>query len=439
MEPQNFQASMAPPKSIGAVSTEAQRNVAPNNVPAANNTSGSLQAPANPFTSTLASDSKHNLSELPSDPNNSIGGGLEDTTTPNYLRSWQLASVILSLCLGTFLVALDNTIIGVAIPTITSDFHSLQDIGWYGGAYLITLTAFQPTFGLLFREFHTKWMYMASVVIFEGTLPNWVFQCLATLWLAYHSLHACILTVSLLFPSIPSIVYRCSSHVLTVAPLAGSLLCALAPTSPAFITGRAIAGVGAAGLFQGGLAIISLIVELEKRPFYIGIVTSVFGLSVCVGPVLGGALTDGLSWRWNFWINLPIGGAVLVTVLFILRLNRTSQERRGSILQRLRKLDPLGTIVLLGAVVSLLLALQWGGQTLPWSDSRVIGLFVGCGLLTLLFSWLQWRSADNSLIPLRVLRQRSVLMGSLFSFFVKMPIFVVSSIVMACDKLRFME
>ena len=85
---------------------------------------------------------------------------------------------------------------------------------------------------------------------------------------------------------------------------AGSVLCAAAPSSIAFILGRAVAGIGAAGLLQGALAIIALIVELERRPLFMGIVISVFGLSICVGPVLGGAFVDDLSWRWCFWMYL---------------------------------------------------------------------------------------------------------------------------------------
>ena len=87
----------------------------------------------------------------------------------------------------------------------------------------------------------------------------------------------------------------------------GSIICAAAPNSPAFICGRAFAGLGAAGLLQGALAIITHIVELERRPVFMAIVISVFGLSVCIGPVMGGAFTDNVSWRWCFWMSvLPL-------------------------------------------------------------------------------------------------------------------------------------
>lgn len=94
---------------------------------------------------------------------------------------------------------------------------------------------------------------------------------------------------------------KLSIHTADALP-AGSILCAAAPRSDAFILGRAIAGLGAAGILQGALAIIGYIVELERRPMFMGIVISVFGISVCAGPVLGGAFTDHLSWRWCFWM-----------------------------------------------------------------------------------------------------------------------------------------
>ena len=167
-----------------------------------------------------------------------------------YLVGWRLGVVILSLTFGLFLVALDTTIIGVATPKITTEFRSLNDIGWYGSAYLLAVTAFQPTFGSFYKHFNLKVVYLSSILIFE----------------------------------------------------VGSILCAASPMSSVFIFGRAIAGLGAAGLYQGALNIVGRTVELEKRPFYFSIVVSSFGISVCIGPILGGALTDHVSWRWCFWM-----------------------------------------------------------------------------------------------------------------------------------------
>lgn len=167
-----------------------------------------------------------------------------------YLSSWRFVLVISSLCLGTLLVAIDTTIIAVAVPKISTYFKAFDDIQWYGSAYLLTVTAFQPAFGSIFRYFNAKQVYLLSIVLFE----------------------------------------------------LGSILCAAAPDSSVLIGGRAVAGVGAAGLYQGALAIVGFTVELEKRPLYLGVVLSVFGIAACFGPPLGGVFTDHSSWRWCFWM-----------------------------------------------------------------------------------------------------------------------------------------
>lgn len=170
--------------------------------------------------------------------------------TDNYPTSWKLGVIIASLYFGSFLIALDTNIINVAIPRITTDFQSLGDVAWYGTAYLLTVTAFQPIFGSFYKFFNTSAVYKISIIIFE----------------------------------------------------VGSVLCAAAPSSIAFIIGRAIAGLGPAGILQGALSTISHIVPLEKRPLYMGVVISVFAVTVCAGPLLGGALTGSASWRWCFWM-----------------------------------------------------------------------------------------------------------------------------------------
>jgi MFS family permease len=196
---------------------------------------------------------------------------------------------------------------------------------------------------------------------------------------------------------------------------AGSALCAAAPNSSAFITGRAIAGVGAAGLFQGALTIVGLTVPLEKRPLYLGLIVSVFGIALAFGPPLGGVLTDHVTWRWCFWINLPIGAVVSALIIFFLKLRDTGNEDRKLPLKtKLRSLDFLGATLIFGAFTCLLLAIQWGGTTYAWKSSQIIGLFIGLGLLLIAFIGLQWRLGDNATIPYRILGQRSVLTGSIF-------------------------
>jgi fucose permease len=166
-----------------------------------------------------------------------------------YPKGGPLAILTFGLCLATFVVALDNTIIATAIPRITTVFDSLNDVGWYGSSYLLTTTSLQPSFGKIYTYFDVKWTYILALTIFE----------------------------------------------------LGSVLCAAARSSTMLIVGRAVAGAGAAALFSGGMTIIGYSVPLRKRPIYIGLLSSMFGISSVIGPILGGAFTDRLTWRWCFW------------------------------------------------------------------------------------------------------------------------------------------
>lgn len=178
---------------------------------------------------------------------------VEEENTPSadeddskYLKGPQLLLLTTGLLLATFVVALDNTIIATAIPKITSIFDSLDDVGWYGSAYLLTTTSLQPSFGKIYTYFDVKWVYLSALLIFE----------------------------------------------------LGSILCAAARNSTMLIVGRAVAGAGAAALFSGAMTIIGYSVPLRRRALYIALLSSTFGISSVVGPILGGAFTDKVSWRW---------------------------------------------------------------------------------------------------------------------------------------------
>ncbi|PQE23830.1 efflux pump antibiotic resistance protein [Rutstroemia sp. NJR-2017a BBW] len=274
-------------------------------------------------------------------------------------------------------VRLDMNIIGVAIPKIITQFNSLDDVAWYGSAYLLAITAFQPLFGNLYKYFNAK----------PGSI-----------------------TTNLL-------------------ALVGSIVCAVATKSSVLIFGRAFLGLGAAGLLQGALAIIGYSVRLDKVPLYQGIVVSALGVSVCIGPVLGGVLTDHVTWLFSrlgtlashnltFNSNVPIGAVVLLCILCFVTIKPSSNKvnRALSIRENLQHMDAVGTVLFLGCITSLLLALQWAGQTISWRDSRIIGLFIGFELLAILFGCLQIRLGDYATIPVRVLTKRSIYMGALVLF-----------------------
>lgn len=283
-----------------------------------------------------------------------------------YPHGPKLYLIIASLCLCVFLVALDQTIIAPALGAITGEFSSVKDIGWYGAAYLLTTTALQPSYGSLYRMFSVKWVYLTAVFIFE----------------------------------------------------VGSLVCAVAPSSSAFIVGRAIAGMGTAGLFSGSVVILSYTLPLRKRPAAFGLIGAMWGISSVAGPLLGGAFTDKVTWRWCFYINLPIGGAAMVAVLLFLKIDqkRRAEDEGVSVWGRIMKLDLLGTAMLVPAIVCLLLALQWGGTEYKWNSATIIGLFVGFVVMTGIFAGIQVRKGDKGTLPPRLFKNRNILCALLFAF-----------------------
>ncbi|KAL5480187.1 hypothetical protein ACEPAI_1457 [Sanghuangporus weigelae] len=290
-----------------------------------------------------------------------------DHTRPTGFR---LLLLTIGLSLVVFTVALEDTIVATAIPRITTAFNSLNDVGWYGSAFLLTATSLQPLFGKVYTYFDVKWVYLSALVVFE----------------------------------------------------VGSIICAAATSSAMLIIGRAVAGVGASALFSGSLTIIGFSVPLSKMAFYIAVLTSMYGIASVIGPVLGGALTDKLSWRWCFWINLPFGAVAFFAVMLLF----TTPHREDSNLpfrRKLQKMDIPGAIFFISAIICLLLALQQGGTTYPWGDSRIWGLFLGFGLIIIVFIVIQYIRGNEATLPRRVVMQRSVLAGSLYTILFSMAFF----------------
>ncbi|KAJ5642942.1 MFS toxin efflux pump [Penicillium longicatenatum] len=304
---------------------------------------------------------------------------------PEWPPMSKVVMIVLAIYLAAFLVALDQTIIAVAIPKITDQFKSISDIAWYGSAYFLTSTALQPSYGRIYKIFNVKWSFLAAVGIFE----------------------------------------------------IGSLICGVAPSSTVLIVGRAIAGIGVGGIFSGALVIISRTVPLAKRPLVFGVYGMVWGIASIVGPLLGGAFTDGASWRWCFYINLPIGGVSMVVVLLVLRLPSDNTVARLSIIDRIKDLDLIGASLLIPAIICLILALQWGGNTYSWGSSQIIGLFVGFGLLAIIFAgfqiYLDKKDKENgkleksgrATLPPSILKQRTIGSAALFAFFFSGSFFVL--------------
>jgi MFS family permease len=190
----------------------------------------------------------------------------------------------------------------------------------------------------------------------------------------------------------------------------GSLICAVAHNSTTLIIGRAIAGVGGAGVASGAFLIIALLAPLRLRPFYTGIIGSMYGIACVCGPLLGGVFTDNpkLTWRWCFYINLPFGFITGVGILLCATLPPRDKAGKTSFMDQLKQMDIPGTVVLLCGVISLILALQWGGTKYEWNSGRIIALLVIAGILLVGFVLIQILSGEKATVRPRVIKNSNV-------------------------------
>ncbi|KFY44979.1 hypothetical protein V494_01232 [Pseudogymnoascus sp. VKM F-4513 (FW-928)] len=274
--------------------------------------------------------------------------------------------IMTSLLLSIFLVTLDQNIISTAIPRITDEFHSLDDIGWYGSAYLLTTCSFQLLMGRVYKFYPAKPVFLIGIILFE----------------------------------------------------IGSAICGAAPNSNAFIIGRAIAGTGTSGMFSGLMVIMFYTIPLQHRPIFQGFFGAVFALGSVIGPLVGGTFTDKVTWRWCFYLNLPIGAVTIIVTILILHLpNQKLDEQASGWFARIKQLDPIGNLIFLPGVVCLILALQWGGAQYSWDNGRIIALLVLCGVLCVAFIGVQIWKKDNAMVPPRLVKQRSIAAAMWCSFF----------------------
>ncbi|KAK9365634.1 major facilitator superfamily domain-containing protein [Lipomyces kononenkoae] len=179
---------------------------------------------------------------------------------------------------------------------------------------------------------------------------------------------------------------------------AGSALCGAAPNSIAFILGRTIAGLGAGGILSGVMVVIVYAVPLHKRPKYQGIFGAVFGIASVTGPLMGGALTTNVTWRWCFYLNFPLGALVMMFTFFLLQVPGRPKIKIP-LKDKLRQLNALGMLALVPGVICLCLALQWGGSTYAWSEGRIIALLVLAVVLLIVFALIQSGSRSKPHCP----------------------------------------
>lgn len=277
---------------------------------------------------------------------------------PKNVKQASTLIIMWTMMLCMFLVSLDKTIIGVAIPTITDQFHSIDKIGWLGSAYMMTTACLQLVAGRIYKHLPLKLVLLASILLFE----------------------------------------------------IGSAVCGAAPNMDALIVGRALAGAGAAGIFSGVIQVTVTLLPLDKRPVWMSIGGAIFGVSSAVGPLLGGAFTTHATWRWCFYINLPVGGIALLVVGLLLPYEEKPEKQ--SFTSVIKMLDPIGMLLVFPAIISLVLVLQYGGFVYTWSDGRIIALWVVFAVMSLAFVAWQVYRGDRALLPPKIVSQRSV-MGAL--------------------------
>ncbi|KAJ3196633.1 hypothetical protein HDU82_001727, partial [Entophlyctis luteolus] len=259
------------------------------------------------------------------------------------LSRYQFTLVFVGLLLGIMMAALDQTIVSTALKSIVADLGHQELVPWIGSAYLLTAAPFGTLYGKFADLFGRKWVFVFALVVFE----------------------------------------------------IGSLICGVAPTMNVLILGRAVAGIGGGGIFSCVLIIISDVVSLADRGKYQGMIGACFGLSSVIGPLVGGAFSDGITWRWCFYINLPLGALTVATVIIFLKFPLPD----GTLSDKVKRIDFFGTAALFVAILAIVTPLQLGGSVWSWSAPQTIIILVLFPFLIGIFAFIELKVAKEPIVP----------------------------------------
>lgn len=309
------------------------------------------------------------------DPASSSGRHVQETTVdqvadhadssvqPDYPTGAKFWLIILTVGASLILLSIDMNIVATAVPSITDHFHTVAHVGWYSSAFRLCVCAFQFIFGKAYTLFSIKRVFLLANAI----------------------------------------------------SIAGTLLCGRATTSTMLVVGRAVAGLGSAGLFSGCFVILVQSMPLRRRPMFVGVMSSFEGVATLAAPLLGGALTQSLNWRWCFYINAPVGAVtLLLTMCCFSDTQKPSDVARMTCKQKVSQLDLLSNLLFLPALTSLFLALSWAGTKYPWDSGRVIGPLITFAVLLAAFVYNQYRRGGAATLPPRVIKRRTVIAGFIF-------------------------
>src|SRR5437879_2725419 len=286
---------------------------------------------------------------------------MSPTDSPPTRPAQRVRVVFGALMLVILLASLDQTIVATALPTIVGDLGGIQHLSWVVTAYLLASTVTGPLYGKFGDLYGRKGTLQVAIVIF----------------------------------------------------LVGSALCGIAQNMPELIAFRGIQGLGAGGLLTTSIAVVGDIIPPRERGRYQGLFGAVFGVSTVVGPLLGGFFVDNLSWRWIFYVNLPVG-AIALSIIAAAFHTREVHTRHA--------MDYLGAALLAGALASVVLFTSLGGTTWAWSSPQTIGLIVAGIVLTPLFLLVESR-AEEPILPLSLFRNRTFAVTSAIGFIVGFALF----------------